>query len=205
VPTATEQPETIDREDVERRVRGIVARSLDLEVDEVRSDSLLADELGAQSLDLLDMAFMLEREFRIQFPRTDIWERLTSQYGEETLMVDGVITPYGRELLRRAMPETNVDGLRPRANAMDVMRLLNVETFVRIVLRLLEAKAAFPRACPACGTTMQESEFMPEFVCPACGHVAPLPSGDDILLQDLTVLVEQVEAERSEPHEVPAG
>jgi acyl carrier protein len=188
-----ENAATPDRETIERKVREIVASSLEADLADVKLTSALADELGAQSLDLLDIAFRLEREFKIQFPRTDIWERATAHFGAESLMVDGVVTDFGLELMRRGMPEVRQEQLKPGMQAVDVMRMLTVNTFVRIVTRLLEVKAAIPRACPSCGAATEEADAMPEFVCPSCGTTVPLPSGDDILLQDLIALAGEIE------------
>jgi len=39
--------------------------------------------------------------------------------------------------------------------------------------------------CEACGGKLVESDILPEFVCSECEQTVPLPSGDDILFQDL--------------------
>ncbi|HBY94864.1 MAG TPA: hypothetical protein DEP84_13055 [Chloroflexi bacterium] len=192
---ATDIPDTdrvtsAQQEVIEQRVRQIVAKALELDVDEVQLSSSLVDELGAESLDLLDIAFMLERAFKIEFPRIDILERAAGHFGEESLVVDGVVTDFGLALLRRGMPEIASERLQAGTRDVDVMRMITVQSFVRIVTRLLEAKEQFPRTCPACGAMMEESDIMPEFVCPACGTIQPLPSGDEILLQDLIALAD---------------
>jgi acyl carrier protein len=187
----------IEQEVVERKVREIVAKALYMEVEDVQPSSLLLEELGAESLDLLDIAFMLEREFKIEFPRTDIMERASQYFGEETLVNDGKVTDIGLELVRRGMPEIDQERLVPGMLAVNVIRMISVQTFVRIVMRLLEAKAQFPHECPNCGTMMQESDVMPELVCPKCGEITPLTSGDDILLQDLISLSKDLEFDRN--------
>jgi acyl carrier protein len=172
-----------------------VAEALELELEEVQLSHSLY-ELGAESLDLLDMAFMLEKEYQIQFPRNDILERAASYFGEETLVQDGVVTALGLKLLEKGMPELDRSAIRPGLKAFDVAKMITVGSFVRITVRLLEAKAAFSRICPKCGGTLEESSFMPEFVCGNCGESLPLPSGDEILLQDLIDLARDVQGER---------
>jgi len=173
---------------VDLKVREIVARALDLELDQVSLSASLTDELGAQSLDMLDMAFMFEREFRISFPRTDILERATAYFGEDALVHKGVVTDFGRTLLAKGMPELEPARLTRGIRAAEVVKMVTVQTMTRLVHRLLQAKAEFSRQCPACGTVMAESDVMPEFICASCGKVQPLPSGDEILLQDLIAL-----------------
>lgn len=179
---------------VERKVLESVARALDMDPEEVQLSSTLMGELGAESLDLLDIAFMIEKEYKIAFPRTEIIERAAEHFGEEALVVDGMVTPLGLEMLRRGMPEIDPSILRPGFRVADAARLPTVETLVRVTLRLLEFKAQFPRVCPDCGGPLREAEIVPEFVCDACGAVQPLPSGDDILLQDTIALGEGLPA-----------
>jgi acyl carrier protein len=180
----------IDAEAVTQRVREVVADSLEKDVAEVKLDSSFF-ELGAESLDLLDMAFALEKEYQIQFPRTDILERASARFGEENLVAGGVVTDLGLKLLVKGMPELDPERIKPGLKAIEVAKMITVGSFVRITLRLLEAKAEFPRACPKCGGVLQESDTMPEFECPDCHTVVPLPSGDDVLLQDVVSLWEE--------------
>lgn len=185
----TNQPDVVSEEVIQQRVREAVAKALDLEIDDVQLTSSLEADLGAESLDFLDIAFTLEREFQIQLPRMDLLERASEHFGEDTLVHDGIVTDFGLDLVRRGMPEIDPERLQPGTRAIEITRMITVQTFVRLVTRLLEAKAAFPRVCEQCGATMEESAVTPELVCPNCGAIRPFPSGDAILFQDLLALV----------------
>jgi acyl carrier protein len=182
-------------DDVERRVLAVIARAMDRPVDEVRPSSSLELDLGAQSLDYLDMAFALEREFRIQFPRADFLQRAADHFGEETLVKNGVITEFGLRLLARGMPELDPAALRPGLKVTEIRPMFVVATFVRVVKQLLQAKAEMDRTCPECGAGMNESASLPEFVCPACNKSVPLPSGDDLLFNHLLSLSDAARAD----------
>lgn len=181
----------VTREEVEQKVVAAVARALDLDPRKVTLSSSLTEELGAESLDFLDIAFTLEREFNVQLPRLDILQRATEHFGEETLVNNGVVTERGLELLRRGMPEIDPERFRPGIKATEVAAMFNVGTFVRILLRLLEAKRELSRECPRCGGTMVESAATPELVCESCDESVPLPTGDEILLRDIVALDRQ--------------
>ncbi|MDQ3928608.1 MAG: phosphopantetheine-binding protein [Chloroflexota bacterium] len=183
--------EPISEAMVEQKVKEAVARALDLDVEDVQLSSSLIGDLGAQSLDLLDIAFTLEREFNIQFPHTDILERASKRFGDDALVKDGLVTSFGLDLIHKAMPELEPGQLQPKMRAIDVARLITVGSFARIVVRLLEANRDFPRECPNCGTTMNEAANAPELVCPNCKKIVILPSGDDVLFQDLVALTEE--------------
>jgi acyl carrier protein len=182
-------------EEVALRVRTLTAENLELDLDDVQMDSAFF-ELGAESLDLLDIAFALESEYRIQFPRTDILERATEHFGEDALVKDGLVTDLGLQLLREGMPELDPELIKPGLRDTDVAKKITIGSFARITQRLIDAKAEFSRTCPDCGGTLVESEAMPEFECESCGKIVPVPSGDEILMQDLIDLHEQTAAAR---------
>jgi len=182
-------------DDVEQRVLAVIARAMDRPVSEVKPTSSLELDLGAQSLDYLDIAFALEREFRIQFPRADFLQRASDHFGEENLVKNGVITDFGLKLLAKGMPELDPAALKPGLKVTEIRPMFIVATFVRVVKQLLAAKAATDRTCPDCGATMNESQSLPEFVCPACGKSVPLRSGDDLLFDHLIALTDAVAAD----------
>lgn len=177
--------ESVITDEVEHKVIEVIAHSMDRPVSEVTPASSLEMDLGAQSLDYLDIAFSLEREFRIQFPRTDFFQRASDHFGEDTLAKDGVITDFGLRLLTVGMPELDAAQLKPGLRVDEVRRMFTVATFVRVTKQLLESKANADRICPKCGVQMEDSPTLPEFVCAACQTSVPLPPGDDVLFQHL--------------------
>jgi acyl carrier protein len=192
--TTLEDPDGA-QDDVERRVLAVIARAMDRPVSEVTMMSSLELDLGAQSLDYLDIAFALEREFRIQFPRADFLQRASDHFGEENLVKNGVVTDLGLRLLAKGMPELDPSALKPGLKVADVRKMFVVATFIRVVKQLLEAKAAMDRTCPDCGTTMNESQSLPEFICPACGRSVPQTPGDDVLFDHFIAVSDAVSAD----------
>jgi acyl carrier protein len=180
----TNKPEIPD-DAIERRVLELIAKAIDCPVSQVKMDSSLEMDLGAQSLDYLDIAFSLEREFRIQFPRADFLQRASDHFGEENLVKEGVLTDLGLKLLATGMPELDRSRLRPGLKVTEVRQMFVVATFVRVVKQLLATKAAMDKTCPGCGAEMVESSALPEFVCPACRTSVPLPPGDEVLFAHL--------------------
>lgn len=185
--------ERMSDEEVESRVLSIIAKAMDRPVSEVKPSSSLEGDLGAQSLDYLDIAFSLEREFRIQFPRTDFMQRAADHFGEKNLVRDGVITDLGLELLRLGMPELNPADLKSGLKINELRNMFTVGTFIRVVKQLLEVKSGMDTTCPECKGALQPSPSLPEFVCTTCGKVVPLPSGDDVLFEHVVALKETLE------------
>ena len=73
------------------------------------------------------------------------------------------------------------------------MRMLTVNTFVRIVTRLLEVKARSRAPARPAARRPRRPTRCRSSSAPRCGTTVPLPSGDDILLQDLIALAGQIE------------
>ncbi len=103
----------------------------------------LIDDLGAESLDFLDLAFRLERRFKIKIPRGGLEERIRGEIREEDFEDEkGVLTDTALDRLRQEMPEADPSKIVPGLKKKDIFRLITVETFLKIVKRQLEAGSA---------------------------------------------------------------
>ena len=121
-----------DDNDVERGVREIVAEALTRDVAAVSLTSNLMDDLGAESLDFLDIVFKVEQRFSIQITRGEMEGAARGDMSPEDFAPKGVISPRGLERLRELMPEAAPrikEGLRPT----QILTLFSVQTFVNIV------------------------------------------------------------------------
>ena len=87
------------------KVREAFAEALGLDDDEVTLESTVIGELGAESLDFLDIAFRLERSFDIKIPRGGIEDAAREGVDDEDYEVDGVLTSTALTRLAEAMPE----------------------------------------------------------------------------------------------------
>jgi acyl carrier protein len=176
-------PAAISEPEVRRKVIAAVAQALDLPESEVTPDASLEEELGAESLDFLDLAFMLERELQVRLPRLNLLQRAEERYGEGSLIQDGAVTGRGLALLAERMPEVRPERLRPGLRVSEIGRLVTAETFVRVVMELLAHKAALLASpCPECGGRLEASAVAPELTCGGCGATLPLPAGDEVLI-----------------------
>ena len=111
----------------------VIAESLGRPRDQVRIDSALFDELGADSLDLLDIVFALESKFEIEITRGALEQAAKGDMTDDDFAPGGVISPAGLDRLRALLPESQAKitaGLLPR----QIPTLFTVGTFARIVL-----------------------------------------------------------------------
>ena len=122
--------------DTVSRVAKCVAEVLARQPGEVKPGSRLMNDLGADSLDLVELMYLLEQEFDIRLSREDL--SLSAQLGipEEAIHDDEVLTPRALELLRQRFPGSEkilVDGILRKHLAA----LLTVEEVARAVDRRL--------------------------------------------------------------------
>ena len=125
---------------IEERVRVAVAEGLALSVDEVQLHHTISDDLGAESLDYLDIVFRLEEAFGIQITRGEIEAAARGDLSDDEFAPDGVISELGLERLRELMPES-ADRIGPGLKPGRVLELFKVQTFVRIVSAKLPGEA----------------------------------------------------------------
>lgn len=121
-----------EQDDVEKGVREIVAEAMTIDVGTVKLDSNLMDDLGAESLDFLDIVFKVEQRFKIQITRGEMESAARGDMSPDEFAPKGVISQRGLERLRELMPEAApriTEGLRPG----QILTLFSVQTFVNIV------------------------------------------------------------------------
>ena len=103
-------------------------------------DAKVIDDLGAESLDFLDIVFRLERAFDIKIPRGGIEQAAKKDLGADAYEVDGVLTERAIERLADAMPEVARDQFRPGLKVAEVPELFIVATFYNLIIHLLAEK-----------------------------------------------------------------
>ena len=62
---------------LEQKIRSLVAEQLGVELAEIRADANILDDLGADSLDVVEMVMALEEHFDIEVPDEDVEELRT--------------------------------------------------------------------------------------------------------------------------------
>ncbi len=131
----------LNNDEIWARVVDAFCEALGLDEDEVETDALVIDDLGAESLDFLDIAFRLERAFGIKIPRGEIQQR-AEEGTAEAFEVDGKLTESGAVALREAMPEVDPAQIAAGFPVRDIPRLFTVQTFLNLVTKLVREKEA---------------------------------------------------------------
>jgi acyl carrier protein len=111
-----------------------VADALGLEEDEVTLEATLLGDLGAESIDLLDILFRIERQVGTKIEAGDLAEYVQGgipdeEFGDD----DGIITTVGLTQLARVMPQIDPEELAGRLEAEQVMGLFTVGNLVALI------------------------------------------------------------------------
>src|SRR3989454_10965057 len=91
------------RDEIYSKVSATLVEALNVDEGDIKLTSTLQGDLGAESIDFLDIVFRLEREFGIKIPRGELFPESIFQ-GDPEFVAGGKVTPRGLEELRQRMP-----------------------------------------------------------------------------------------------------
>ncbi|MDP3269298.1 MAG: acyl carrier protein [Legionella sp.] len=129
------------------KVREIIADVLVIDEEEVSLNSRLITDLGAESIDFLDLVFQLEKEFKIKIPRGQLEKNARGDLAEDEFEKGGTLTAAGLEALKSYLSEVPADQFKTNMKVNEIPMLFTVETFCKLVVAAVsEQHAATPVA-----------------------------------------------------------
>ncbi len=127
------------QEEIFKKVSATLVEALNVDEDEISPSSTLNGDLGAESIDFLDIVFRLEREFGIKIPRNELFPEAIFQ-GDADFVKDGKVTPKGLQELREKMPFADLSSFEQNPQATDLSELFTVDLIARYIAGKLQAK-----------------------------------------------------------------
>jgi len=124
------------------KVAETMADALGCDVDDVKPNVSLIEDLDAESIDFLDMVFRLERAFKIKIPRGKIVENARGDLPESEFEQKGIVTEKGMAQLRSYLSEVPAERFKTPMKVADIPRLFTPETFCKLVVRAQKEAAA---------------------------------------------------------------
>lgn len=120
--------------DVQVAVKDAVVEALALDDDEVTPSSTLMDDLGAESIDLLDILFRIQKSTGVKIEASDLGDYIQGGIPDDEFSDgDQMITGKGAEQLHKVMPQTDPTELAGKLDANEVITLFTVENLVEMV------------------------------------------------------------------------
>ena len=120
--------------EIQSAVQEAVVGALGVSEDEATPDATLMDDLGAESIDLLDILFRIERSTGVKIQASDLGEYIQGgipddEFGDEA----GIVSEKGIDQLKKVMPQINADELRGKLEAEKVITLFTVGNLADMV------------------------------------------------------------------------
>lgn len=120
--------------DVDSAVKEAVVEALALDDDEVTPESTLMDDLGAESIDLLDILFRIEKSTGVKIEASDLGDYIQGGIPDDEFSDDNeCITAKGAEQLHKVMPQADPAELEGKLKADEVITLFTVQNLTDMV------------------------------------------------------------------------
>ena len=120
------------QEEIYTKVSATLVEALNVDEDEIKPTSTLQGDLGAESIDFLDIVFRLEREFGIKIPRGELFPESIFQ-GDPEFVQNGRVTDKGIAELRERMPFADLSKFERNPELTGISDLFTVEMITRYV------------------------------------------------------------------------
>ena len=125
------------QDEIFSKVSATLVEALNVDEEDIKPTSTLQGDLGAESIDFLDIVFRLEREFGIKIPRGELFPESIFQ-GDPELVQDGRVTAKGLEELRSKMPFADLTKFEENPEVGNLSNLFTVDLIARYIQGKLE-------------------------------------------------------------------
>src|SRR6516162_9113286 len=127
------------QDEIYTKVSATLVEALNVDEEDIKPTSTLQGDLGAESIDFLDIVFRLEREFGIKIPRGELFPESIFQ-GDPELVQNGRVTPKGLVELRTRMPFADLAQFEKDPELSHLSDLFTVD----LITRYIQGKLAAP-------------------------------------------------------------
>ena len=128
------------------KLKPLLIEVLGVTQDKILLSSVLVTDLGAESIDLLDLSFRIEETFNVTIEGNEIEREASKPLPGGVYEKDGRFTDEALAEIRKALPELDRGRLVSGLRKMDLPSLLTVEFFVKLIARKLTEKAGVAHA-----------------------------------------------------------
>jgi acyl carrier protein len=128
------------KDEVFNKVKEVLTAALAVDDDEVTPEAKLSEDLGAESIDYLDITFQLEKAFGIKIPKGELLP--DNLFANPEFVQNGKMTPKGIAELKTRMPFADLSGFEADPDINKFRDVFTVDTLVRYVMTKVNAPAA---------------------------------------------------------------
>ena len=121
-------------------LKPVLVEVLGVPTEKIRPNSVLVSDLGAESIDLLDLSFRIEEKFQVRIEANEVEREARKQLPDGVYEKDGYLTEAALAEIRKSLPELDSRKLVKGLRKMDLPALLTVSFFVHLIARKLAAQ-----------------------------------------------------------------
>lgn len=125
------------RDEIYSKVRDILVDALAVDEDEVTPNARLTTDLGAESIDILDISFKLDQAFGFKIQQGELFPEGSLQ--DPRFVKDGRVTSEGIAMLKEKLPHVDFSAWEADPQVAKTLELFTVDSIVRFVERKLKA------------------------------------------------------------------
>jgi len=122
----------LSRDEIFGQVREVLVDALGADEDEITTQATLMGDLGAESIDFLDIVFRLEKAFEIKIPREELFPA-ENLMNDAELIKDGKLTEKGLTQLRQRMPHTDLAAFEKDPDINKIADLFTVDAIINFI------------------------------------------------------------------------
>jgi acyl carrier protein len=119
------------QDEIFQKVRTVLMDALAVDEDEVTMDAVLTKDLGAESIDFLDIGFKLEQAFGIKIAQGELFPDNVAQ--DAKFVRDGKVTPEGLAAMKARMPHFDFSSFERDPTLANVANIFTVGALVKFV------------------------------------------------------------------------
>ena len=128
----------MNRDEILQEVREVLVDALGVDDDEVTTEATLMGDLGAESIDFLDIVFRLEKAFKVKIPREELFP-IESMMSNPEFVNDGKLTGVGLAEMKDKMPHTDLTSFETDPDINKLGNLFTVNSVVNYIELKLNA------------------------------------------------------------------
>jgi acyl carrier protein len=125
------------RDEIYKKVQAVLVDALGVDEEEVTPNAVIRDDLGAESIDFLDIMFRLEKAFGIKIPRGEMIPENLANNPE--VVQNGIVTTKGIGELKSRMPHSDFSEFEKDPKLDNMSKLFTVNAIVNYVEGKLKA------------------------------------------------------------------
>ena len=121
----------MSRDEIYSKVQAVLVDALGVDEEEVTPNAVIKDDLGAESIDFLDIMFRLEKAFGIKIPKGELMPENIAN--DPNIVANGAVTPAGISMLKSKMPHSDFAEFERDPKLDNMSKLFTVDAIVNYI------------------------------------------------------------------------